>query len=296
MKIKTLTVSLMVIILTLFAGSEPVTAKKLHRTNVRNMQQLQEYFTYREEKPIIISGHRGGMMTGYPENCIESCRKTLSMMPSFFEIDPRLTRDSVLVLMHDETLDRTTNGSGKVSDRTWAELKKLNLKDRDGNVTPYKIPTLVEMLEWGRGKTVFNLDNKKVPWEIYSRMLNKYKWIHIILSVRSLEEALFYFERNDHVMFCVAIFNMEDYNKFKNSGIPWNRIMAYVGYSMKPEQKEVYELLRSHGVMCMISVHPTSDRVQPHDARMGAYRKELDTGPDIIETDYPSLFTGFKLF
>ncbi len=291
-----LSVSLFIITLVFFIGNESVAAKKLHRVGVRNMKQLLEYFTYREEKPIIISGHRGGMMTGYPENCIESCRKTLSLMPSFFEIDPRLTKDSVIVLMHDETLDRTTNGNGKVSDHTWTELKKLNLKDRDGNITPYKIPTLIEMLEWGRGKTVFNLDNKKVPWEIYSRMLNKYKWPNIILSVRSLEEALFYYERNDHVMFCVAIFDMKDYNTYKNSGIPWNRIMAYVGYSMKPEQKEVYDLLRSHGVMCMISVHPTSDRVQPHEGRIEAYRKDLNSRPDIIETDYPSLFTELEMF
>jgi hypothetical protein len=84
--------------------------------------------------------------------------------------------------------------------------------------------------------------------------------------------------------------------KFKNSVIPWNRIMAYVGYSMKPEQKEVYELLHSHGVMCMISVHPTSEKVQLHEARMEAYRKDMNSRPDIIETDYPSLFAGFKLF
>jgi len=267
---------------------------ELHTVKVKNMNQLQEYFTYKENQPIIISGHRGGMMPEYPENCIESCEKTLSLMPSFFEIDPRLTKDSVLVLMHDATINRTTNGKGKVSDYTYEELKKFYLKDRQKNITKYKIPTLVEMLDWGLNKTVFNLDNKQVPWTMYVKLLKKHNWPHIMLSVRSLKEALFYYERVDNVVLCVAIFNMDDYNKYKESGIPWNRLMAYVGYSMKPEQSEVYRLLRSHGVMCMSSIHPTSDRVKPDSARIEAYKKELAEKPDIIETDYPSLFVKLQ--
>ena len=66
----------------------------------------------------------------------------LSFAEAFFEIDPRLTKDSVIVLMHDETIDRTTTGKGKVSDYTYAELQQFNLVDRDGKVTDFKIPTL----------------------------------------------------------------------------------------------------------------------------------------------------------
>ena len=92
-------------------------------------------------------------MTGYPENSIEACEKTLSLLPSFFEIDPRLTKDGVMVLMHDADIKRTTNGSGLVSDYTYEELQRFNLKDRKGNITPYKIPTIREVLEWGKNKT-----------------------------------------------------------------------------------------------------------------------------------------------
>ena len=53
------------------------------------------------------------MAPGYPENCIETFENTLSHMPSFFEIDPQMTRDSVIVLMHDPTIDRTTTGKEK---------------------------------------------------------------------------------------------------------------------------------------------------------------------------------------
>ena len=75
------------------------------------------------------------MVTGYPANCNESFEKTLSMMPSFFEIDPRLTKDSVIVLMHDATIDRTTDGTGRVSDYTYAALRRFRLRAREGNLT-----------------------------------------------------------------------------------------------------------------------------------------------------------------
>ena len=129
-------------------------APRLHTVKINSIEELQVYFTYDPARDVIVSGHRGGMVTGYPENCIESFEKTLSMMPSFFEIDPRLTKDSVIVLMHDATIDRTTTGTGKVSDYTFEELQQFFLKDREGNVTPYKIPTLEECIVWSRGKTI----------------------------------------------------------------------------------------------------------------------------------------------
>lgn len=273
------------------------TTSRLHTVHIQRMGDLQAYFRYSPEKDIIISGHRGGMLEGYPENSIASCEKTLTMIPSFFEIDPRLTKDSVLVLMHDATIDRTTNGKGKVADYTYAELQQFYLKDRQGNITNYKIPTLDEVLEWGKDKTVFNFDNKGVPWQLYSDNL-KGKWStyhNIMLSVRSLEECLFYYQRNDNVVFCCEISNMEMYEAYKNSGIPWNRIVAYVKYTMDPAQQEVYDLLRSHGVMCMTSIPSTADKIKPREARIEAYKKELAGNPDIIETDYPADFIGLDM-
>ena len=133
-----------------------------HRVSINSFEDLQAYFHYSPKRDVIISGHRGGMMPGYPENCIESCEKTLSLMPTFFEIDFSFTKDSVMVLMHDLSVDRTTTGKGKVSDYTYDEIQKLNLVDRSGNVTPYKIPTLKQILEWGKDKVVFNFDNKYI--------------------------------------------------------------------------------------------------------------------------------------
>src|SRR5687768_53041 len=80
----------------------------LHSLNIRSSQDLHQFFRYTGQDIPLISGHRGGMTKGYPENCIATFENTLRYTPAFFEIDPRLTKDSVVVLMHDATLDRTT--------------------------------------------------------------------------------------------------------------------------------------------------------------------------------------------
>ncbi len=82
---------------------------QLYTVDIKNFDELKSYFKQDQNKPIIISGHRGGMMPGYPENSIEAFEKTLSIMPSFFEIDPQLTKDSVLILMHDDMFNEDYN-------------------------------------------------------------------------------------------------------------------------------------------------------------------------------------------
>ncbi|WP_461534060.1 glycerophosphodiester phosphodiesterase family protein [Sinomicrobium sp.] len=260
---------------------------------IGNFEELQEYFRYDESKAVIISGHRGGMLPGYPENSIEAMEKTLTILPSFFEIDPRLTKDSVLVLMHDNTLDRTTNMKGKVSDYTYDELKKARLKDRQGNLTDLRIPTLKEALDWGKDKTIFNMDNKEIPWSRYVEIFGGDEYPNIVLSVRSMEELTYYYQRLDHVMFCVAIHTEEDLKAFEETGVPFDRLIAYVGYTMDEKYSEMYKYLRSNGVMCFISIHPTQDKKKTDLERVKGYSEELMKKPDIIETDYPALFINY---
>jgi len=262
----------------------------LHRTVVKNMSELQQFFHYEDDKPVIISGHRGGLLPGYPENSIEAMEKTLTLMPSFFEIDPRLTKDSVMVLMHDDDMERVSNMKGKISEHTYAEITKARLKDRQGKLTNCKIPTLEEALEWGKDKTIFNLDNKNIPWSSYVALLKPNRYPHIILSVRSMKEALYYYERLDNVLLCVAIKKPEDLAAFQATKIPYNRIIAYVGDSVSNDTKEICRFLRHKGVMCFFSFPPTFDKLKTDEERVRAYMKELIKRPDIIETDYPALF------
>ena len=280
-----------------------------HIVKINSIEDLQNYFKYSPDRDIIISGHRGGMMPGYPENCIESCEKTLSLMPTFFEIDFSFTADSIPVLMHDLTIDRTSTGKGKVSDYTYAQLQEFNLVDREKKVTPYKIPTLKQMLEWGKDKVVFNFDNKyintkgvpdsvkRASLEYYARQLSRGgDWAHyhnIMLSVRSLDEALFYWNKGlRNVMFCVEISKPEHYEAYDASPIPWKYIMAYIRTAVNPDMQKIYDKLHNKGVMTMTSITASSDKIKNNGDRRVAYHRDLLSEPDIIETDYPSEFIG----
>ncbi len=280
-----------------------------NKVTINSFEDLQAYFSYSPKRDVIISGHRGGMMSGFPENCIESCEKTLSLMPTFFEIDFSFTKDSVMVLMHDLSVDRTTTGKGKVSDYTFEEIQKLNLVDRSGKVTPYKIPTLKSILEWGKDKVVFNFDNKyintkgvsaeekKASLDYYIKQLSPggdWSMYHnIMLSVRSIEEALYYWNNGIHdVIFCVEISSEEHFKAYDECAIPWDHIMAYIRLSVNPELQDVYRKLHERGVMTMTSITGSSDKIKNTYDRKVAYERELLAEPDIIETDYPSEFIG----
>jgi len=114
-----------------FAGailmlSLQASAQKLHKLNFKTVDEMYKYFEYASDKKVI-SGHRGTIENHMPENSIPSMKEVLKHTVAIFEIDPRLTKDSIPVMVHDATLDRTTTGTGKVIDYTWAELKKLKL-------------------------------------------------------------------------------------------------------------------------------------------------------------------------
>ena len=109
-----------------------------HILNFANTDSsVRSYFGYKTNaaKPII-SGHRGSHIADYPENAIETFDYVLKHTPAFFEIDPRLTKDSVIVLLHDATLDRTTTGKGKLADYTWEEVKKLQAERQEWQSNP----------------------------------------------------------------------------------------------------------------------------------------------------------------
>lgn len=100
---------------------------------------------------IYVAAHRG-WKAKYPENTLEAFRAALALGVDQLETDVRITKDGELVLIHDATVDRTTNATGKVREMTLAELKALDA----GNGT--KIPTLTEFMELVKDHPTITLD------------------------------------------------------------------------------------------------------------------------------------------
>lgn len=247
-------------------------------------------FRHTGKNTPVISGHRGTRVKGIPENSIAAMDYVLQHTPAFFEIDPRITKDSVIVLMHDVTLDRTTTGTGKLSDYTWEELQHIRLKDHLGNVTEYRIPSLAEAIAWARGKTILNLDRKDVPLEMTAAIIENHQAADFVMvTVHSAAQARFYLDKNKHTMFSAFVRTMEQFDEYEKEGIPWKNMIAYIGADKdKPETKLLRDKLHAKGVSCMISAASTYDKLDNDSLRMEIYRDIIRSGTDILESDYPA--------
>lgn len=263
-------------------------AQKINTNTIQisKPKDLQHFLSYKADDKIIISGHRGGI--DFPENSLEGLQAVVNTMPAIFEIDPRLTKDSIIVLMHDETLDRTTTATGKLSDYTWSELQKVRLKDSSGKTTNFKIPTLEEVIIWSRGKTIINLDKKDVPLAMIVDIIQKYEAEgHVMLTVHTGAQARYYHDRLPQIMLSVFARNEKEYADIEISGVPWLNMIAYVGWTIDSKNEHIVKKLREHGVKCMISLAPSHDKIKNKNEREIRYQEEIYKRPDIIETDLP---------
>lgn len=99
----------------------------------------------REHRPLSVA-HRGHSIA-YPENTLEAYRKAIELGVEMIECDVNITRDGKLVMIHDATLDRTTNGTGRVSASTWAEIQNLEAGTKfKPEFTGVRVPSTEETL------------------------------------------------------------------------------------------------------------------------------------------------------
>ena len=107
---------------------------------------------------VLVVSHRGDWRHA-PENSLLAIQRCIDLGVDIVEIDVRLTKDGHLVAMHDLTVDRTTTGSGNVSDLTLAEIKEFRLKNACGvKGSRLQVPTLTEIMDLAKGKIMINLD------------------------------------------------------------------------------------------------------------------------------------------
>lgn len=267
---------------------------RLHVLKLKTPKETKALLCYSGDPLPLISAHRGGSQSNYPENCLQTFENTLRFTYAMMECDPRYTRDSAIVLHHDPNLRRTTTGEGLVVDYTLDELKKLKLKDPKGTVTEYQIPTLDEALEWAKGKTILVLDQKDVPVAARVRKVQEHKAeANVILIVYSFEDAKLCYKLNKNIMMEVMIPTIEKAEEFEKTGVPWKNVFAFVGHDL-PENIKLYDFLHQKGVLCMAGSSRNVDRkylsgsTTDFNSLKGEYNEFLTKGIDLIETDVPT--------
>jgi glycerophosphoryl diester phosphodiesterase len=121
---------------------------------------------------IFVIAHRGCHnpipskgLDSVPENSLPALERCIALQVDMMETDIHRTRDGALVIMHDDTVDRTTDGKGAVADLTLGEIRQLHLRRNMGAptsmaVTSERVPTLDELLAKAKGRILINLDIK----------------------------------------------------------------------------------------------------------------------------------------
>lgn len=113
---------------------------------------------------VLVIAHRACWFAGAPENSLEAISECIRLGAEFIEIDVRLTADGIPVLLHDETVDRTTNGTGPINKFDLDSVRKLRLLSGAGGeeatLTDQRVPTLEEALVSTKGNILVNLDVK----------------------------------------------------------------------------------------------------------------------------------------
>ena len=121
---------------------------------------------------VLVVAHRGDWRYA-PENSIAAIEHSIAIGVDVVEVDLQLTRDSVLILMHDGTLNRTTTGKGRISEWPLDSIKTLKLKSGCGIKTKETVPTLEEALLAAKGKVLINLDKADRYFDLVVPVLEK---------------------------------------------------------------------------------------------------------------------------
>ncbi|MFD1141285.1 glycerophosphodiester phosphodiesterase family protein [Larkinella insperata] len=270
--------------------------KKARFTTARALEKVLAYRPDRSQ-PLILA-HRGGPEPTETENSLETFRRTYQQVPdAIIEMDVRMTRDSVLVLLHDDEIDRTTTGSGSLKASSWAELKTVSLRDLRGQPTRQRIPLFEDVLKWGAGKAVMAIDAKPgVDLRKMMKAITDHKALHSVFIIcYSVDDALRLRKQYPDVWVALG-FNQADHGEtLRKAGLSLPHLIALASR----QETSFYERLHRDGIPCTAGTYgPGNLDEKPITEVAAEYRKIVQTGADILTTDRPvevnALFTNKK--
>ncbi len=196
----------------------------------------------------VVAAHRGQPDRTAAENAMSSFRASIAAGVPFLEIDVATTRDGILVLMHDDTLDRTTTGSGRTNARTWVEIQAMRIKRPDGTVLDDRVPTFAQALAWGRQThAYFEVDVK--PTTKFSDVVDAVRAAQmvdrVVVVTYKLADAVTVHRLEPRVMISVTLDTAEALAAALKVIAP-NRMLGWTGTS-HPETQP-FAALRAAGI------------------------------------------------
>lgn len=250
-------------------------------------QQIQQTFRNVNSPVIMIAAHRGAHLED-PENSIAAFRRTIEMGVDIIELDVRCTKDGVLIVMHDKSVDRTTNGKGLIKDLTFEEIRQLRLKHKD-QLTEEKVPTLEEALLFTKGKIMIDLDIKTEECvDAIMETVNKTGTAdQCLFFVGEAKHAKMIKEKNPAYMTLLRTHSAKEAVKaFKTVK------SEAIHIDETHNTAEVISGIRANGARVWHNALGDVDK-EVAAGNVEAFEKAISTGANIIQTDYPALLKRF---
>jgi glycerophosphoryl diester phosphodiesterase len=234
---------------------------------------------------VAVICHRGGSALA-PENTLAAFRKAIKLGADYVEMDVRATHDGGLVLMHDRTVDRTTNGTGAVADLDLDALRRLDAGSKfSPDFAGTKVPTFANALDLCHGRINIYLDHKAGPIRQIVKLLREHEMLHQVVIYDGLDQAR-----------------------------EWKRLAPGLPVMFSPpdqyrQVKDIPDLVRLLGAEVLDghflewtpalvrAAHQAGAKVYVDNLTVGdnddGYRHSIDLGVDGIQTDHPDKLLAF---
>lgn len=260
---------------------------------------------------VFVVAHRADWRN-FPENSLEAIESAIDMGVDIVEIDIHRTADGELVVCHDRTINRTTNGKGKIAELTLDYIKSCYLRAGHNAVTRYKMPTLAEALDLCKDRVLINLDKGIAYYDQVMEMLVERNMTNqvIIKSGKSAEEMKEFFSKHQQNMLYMPVINYTAkhwekhealFDDYLTTDLPFIAFEMCWDGSLKGEAKVFKRVTKSGkrlwintlwGKICGgVENGYYDDRAVGNEEKI--YGKILSYGASMIQTDRPKMLINY---
>lgn len=251
--------------------------------------QLNSDFLNPASGKVLIAAHRGAHLVA-PENSLEAFQQTIGMGIDIIELDVRCTKDGQLVVIHDKTVDRTTNGKGAVDSLSFDEIRKLRLLNK-GKLTDLQVPSLREALLLAKGKILVDLDIKSAS--CIDKIMQEVK------ETGTENTCFFFVTKAQHVaklkQYDPLFRTLLRTNSEKNAKEALASIKTEaIHIDTSHHTEEMVKFIKAKGARVWINALGEVDE-KAAAGNPAAFEEVLNKGVNIIQTDQPALLKKYLI-
>lgn len=257
------------------------TVVEVYYPEVAENQRLSIASSLKAKSHVQICAHRGFWKEA-PENSMKAVTLAIAKKIDMIELDVRVSKDGELLLMHDATIDRTTNGSGKVTQSNYKDLRTYYLY-HNSRLTEERIPLFKDILSAARGKIYIDIDVKISDYKSIYNMVKQYGMLsQVMFTIYNVADARKMINLDKNAMILPVIYTMEDLENY----MAVYKLLPVAQFNSKAFVDDILAKANENNVALFKNIYinttltPTSDNYKQ-------VKEFLRRKGDIIQTDFP---------